>query len=84
MTLPMARDLAAFKIRVATIAPGLIKTPMASGVNDKVAEVLMKATPLGRLGEPSEVAQLAKSIAENEFITGTYIRLDGGIRFPHL
>ena len=50
MTLPMARDLGKYHIRVMTIAPGIFNTPMGSGLNEKVVQYLEKNTPLGRLG----------------------------------
>lgn len=53
MTLPMARDLGKFKIRVMTIAPGIFETPMGDGVSKKVADSLVQQTPLGRFGNPS-------------------------------
>ena len=53
MTLPMARDLGKFKIRVMTIAPGIFETPMGNGVSKKVADSLVQQTPLGRFGNPS-------------------------------
>jgi NAD(P)-dependent dehydrogenase (short-subunit alcohol dehydrogenase family) len=62
MTLPMARDLGKFKIRVMTIAPGIFRTPMGSGINEKVVEFLEKSTPLGRLGESSEFALIVRSV----------------------
>lgn len=52
MTLPMARDLGKFGIRVMTIAPGVFQTPMAAGMNDKTVEGLKKMTALGRNGRP--------------------------------
>lgn len=53
MTLPMARDLGRYKIRVMTIAPGIFRTPMGSGINEKVLQNLEKSTPFGRLGDSS-------------------------------
>lgn len=51
MTLPMARDLGKYKIRVMTIAPGLFETPMGSGISPKYLEIMNSNTPLGRFGK---------------------------------
>lgn len=83
MTLPMARDLGKFGIRVMTIAPGIFMTPMGDHVPPKVADGLKSNTPLGRMGRPIEFAQVALSICENSFATGTVWRVDGGIRLPY-
>jgi 3-hydroxyacyl-CoA dehydrogenase/3-hydroxy-2-methylbutyryl-CoA dehydrogenase len=84
MTLPMSRDLGKWKIRVATIAPGLIETPMTEGFKDnKVGKMLIESTPLKVLGKPIHVALAAEFIIKNDFVNGTVIRVDGGIRFPH-
>lgn len=82
MTLPMARDLGKFGIRVMTIAPGIFQTPMGDHVPAKVGDVLKSNTPLGRMGKPIEFAQLTAAICENSFATGTVWRVDGGIRLP--
>jgi NAD(P)-dependent dehydrogenase (short-subunit alcohol dehydrogenase family) len=81
MTLPIARDLATIGIRVNTIAPGLINTPMLAGLPEQARESLA-ATVLfpKRLAEADEIAQLAQSIVENDYINGETIRMDGGIR----
>lgn len=81
MTLPIARDLSSYGIRINTIAPGLFRTPMAGTLPDKVVEKLegMVEFPK-RLGKPSEYASLASFMIENEYINGEVIRLDGGIR----
>jgi len=81
MTLPIARELAQFGIRVMTIAPGLFKTPMMEVLPEDVQESLGKAVPFPqRLGSPSEYAALAKHIIENCMLNGEVIRLDGAIR----
>lgn len=81
MTLPIARDLAQYGIRVATILPGLFHTPMFDGLPDEARESLAKSVPFpSRLGFPAEYAQLAKSIIENDMLNGVSIRLDGAIR----
>lgn len=81
MTLPIARDLAKHGIRVITIAPGLIDTPLFSGAPEKVRQALGAMVPFPpRLGRPSEYAHLAKCIIENPLLNGETIRLDGAIR----
>lgn len=81
MTLPIARDLASFGIRVNTIVPGLIHTPLFNSSPQNVVDAL-SATVLNprRLGQPDEVAHLATCIVENGYINGECIRIDGGIR----
>jgi NAD(P)-dependent dehydrogenase (short-subunit alcohol dehydrogenase family) len=81
LTLPVARDLSQFGIRVMTIAPGIFWTPMMESLPKEVQESLGKATPFpSRLGKPSEYAQLAQSIIANPMLNGEVIRLDGAIR----
>ena len=81
MTLPIARDLSRNGIRVCTIAPGLFETPMMKGLPKEAQESLGKQVPFpSRLGRPSEYAQLARAIIENEMLNGETIRLDGAIR----
>ena len=81
MTLPMARELARFGIRVAAIAPGIFGTPMASGMSDKVRHSLLSQTLFPkRLGLPEEYAAMACHIIENDMINGCVLRLDGGMR----
>ena len=81
MTLPMARDLADKSIRVMVIAPGIMKTPMVAGFPQEVQDALAAQIPFpSRLGKPSEYAQLAIHICENEMLNGEVIRLDGAIR----
>jgi NAD(P)-dependent dehydrogenase (short-subunit alcohol dehydrogenase family) len=81
MTLPMARDLARFGIRVMTIAPGIFETPMMLAMPQEVLDSLGQAVPFPpRLGRATEYAQLARSIIENVMLNGETIRLDGAIR----
>ncbi len=81
MTLPVARELARFGIRVCTIAPGLFYTPMMESLPAEVQESLGKSVPFPpRLGRPDEFAQLAAHIVENEMLNGESIRLDGAVR----
>ncbi|HEU0198625.1 MAG TPA: 3-hydroxyacyl-CoA dehydrogenase [Nevskiaceae bacterium] len=81
LTLPVARDLAQFGIRVNTIAPGLIHTPMFDSLGEKVVASL-SASVLNpqRLGRPDEIAQTAAFIVENPYVNGATFRIDGGIR----
>jgi len=81
MTLPIARDLASYGIRVMTIAPGLFDTPLLAGLPEPARISLGQQVPFPpRLGRPSEYALLAKQIIENPMLNGTTIRLDGAIR----
>jgi NAD(P)-dependent dehydrogenase (short-subunit alcohol dehydrogenase family) len=81
MTLPMARELAAFGIRVVTIAPGLFLTPMMAALPAEAQESLGKQVPFPpRLGRPPEYAVLVRQIVENPMLNGETIRLDGAIR----
>lgn len=83
MTLPVARDLSEFGIRVNTIAPGLFMTPMAENLPEKVIRKLSESVEFPkRLGRPSEYAELATFIIEHNYLNGEVIRLDGGIRMP--
>lgn len=81
MTLPIARELARFGIRVVAIAPGIFDTPMLAGLPEAARESLAKQVPFPpRLGQPAEYAALVKHIIENEMLNGEVIRLDGAIR----
>lgn len=81
MTLPIARELARDGIRVMTIAPGLMQTPMFDGLPEAAIQSLSASVPFpARLGRPDEYAQLVQSIAENTMLNGEVIRLDGAIR----
>lgn len=81
MTLPIARDLSSYGIRVVTIAPGLFDTPLLAGLPDAAKQSLGQQVPFPpRLGQPDEYAALAKHIIENTMLNGETIRLDGGIR----
>jgi len=81
MTLPIARELARYGIRIMTIAPGLFHTPMFDTLPQEAKDSLGKMVPFpSRLGFPSEYAQLVQSIVENPMLNGETIRLDGAIR----
>jgi NAD(P)-dependent dehydrogenase (short-subunit alcohol dehydrogenase family) len=81
MTLPIARDLSRDGIRVATILPGLFRTPMFDGLPEEAAQSLAAQVPFpSRLGHPAEYGDLAVHICENTMLNGVSIRLDGAIR----
>jgi NAD(P)-dependent dehydrogenase (short-subunit alcohol dehydrogenase family) len=81
MTLPIARELARVGVRVVTIAPGLMGTPMMLGFSEEVQERLAAQVPFpSRLGRPGEYAALVGHIIENAMLNGNVIRLDGAIR----
>jgi NAD(P)-dependent dehydrogenase (short-subunit alcohol dehydrogenase family) len=81
MTLPIARELARSGIRVMTVAPGIMETPMLLGMAPEVQEALGKMVPFpARLGRPGEFAALVLHIVENTYLNGEVIRLDGAIR----
>lgn len=83
MTLPLARDLARYGIRVMTIAPGLFETPLLAGLPEEVRSSLGREVPFpSRLGHPDEFASLVVQIARNEMLNGSVIRLDGALRMP--
>ena len=83
MTLPMARDLARYGIRVVTIAPGTFDTPLLGLLPDEVKKALAAQIPFPqRLGKPEEYAALALHIIENSMLNGETIRLDGALRMP--
>jgi len=81
MTLPMARDLGQYGIRVVTIAPGLIKTPLTASLPEDVEDAISDTIPFPkRLGRAEEFARLVESVVIIPFLNGTTIRLDGGLR----
>ncbi|MCO1581414.1 SDR family NAD(P)-dependent oxidoreductase [Crossiella sp. SN42] len=81
LTLSSARDLATFGIRVMTIAPGIIDTPMLAGVTEEFRAALSAGVPFPkRLGTPAEYAQLAVMIVEHDYLNGEVIRMDGALR----
>lgn len=83
LTLPAARDLAATGIRVMTIAPGTMETPMLAGLPEAAREALAQVVPHpARLGRPSEYAALVEHIVSNQLLNGEVIRLDGALRMP--
>lgn len=83
MTLPTARDLSQYGIRVNTIAPGLFDTPLLAALPEEARQALGAGIPFPqRLGTPPEYAQLACQIVENRMLNGDTIRLDGALRMP--
>lgn len=81
LTLPAARELARFGIRVLTIAPGLFLTPLLAELPQEVQDGLASAIPNpSRLGKPSEFAALVRSMVENDYLNGEVVRLDGALR----
>ncbi|MBM6404826.1 SDR family NAD(P)-dependent oxidoreductase [Phycicoccus sp. CSK15P-2] len=81
LTLPAARDLAQYGIRVVTIAPGIVETPMLATVSDEFRQALAAGVPFPqRLARPDEYAQLALSIVEHDYLNGEVIRMDGALR----
>ncbi|WP_119717896.1 SDR family NAD(P)-dependent oxidoreductase [Cognatilysobacter tabacisoli] len=81
MTLPMARELARFGIRVMTVAPGIFWTPMVDGMPESVQQSLAASIPFpSRLGQPQEFADLVAYILGNAYLNGEVIRLDGATR----
>jgi NAD(P)-dependent dehydrogenase (short-subunit alcohol dehydrogenase family) len=81
LTLPAARELARYGIRVMTIAPGIFETPMMAGMSDEVRAALSADVPFPpRLGKPEEYAALVRHIIENSMLNGEVIRLDGALR----
>jgi NAD(P)-dependent dehydrogenase (short-subunit alcohol dehydrogenase family) len=83
MTLPMARDLSSVGIRVMTIAPGIIDTPLLGALNEEMRVALAKGVPFPkRLGTPADYADLAMAIINNGYLNGETIRMDGALRMP--
>jgi NAD(P)-dependent dehydrogenase (short-subunit alcohol dehydrogenase family) len=81
LTLPAARDLAQYGIRVCTIAPGIVETPMLATVSEEVRAALAAGVPFPqRLARPEEYAQLALAIIEHDYLNGEVIRMDGALR----
>jgi len=83
MTLPAARDLARYGIRVNTIAPGIVDTPMMASLGPEVNASLAAGIPFPqRLARPSEYAQLALMLVEHDYLNGEVVRMDGALRMP--
>lgn len=83
LTLPAARELSSFAIRVLTLAPGLFKTPLMNELPEDVQDALGNSIPFPkRLGDAGEFAALAVHCCENSYLNGEVIRIDGGMRLP--
>lgn len=85
MTLPAARDLSAVGVRVNTVAPGILDTPIYGSGPESEAFKEKLAAPVPfpkRLGTPAEFGHLVRSLTENDYINGEVVRLDGGLRMP--
>lgn len=81
LTLPAARDLAQYGIRVCTIAPGIVETPMLATVSEEFRAGLAAGVPFPRrLARPEEYAQLALAIIDHDYLNGETIRMDGALR----
>ncbi len=81
LTLPAARELAAHRIRVMTVAPGVFETPMLQGMPQNVQDSLGQSVPHpARLGRPDEYAQLVRCLIDNDYLNGEVIRIDGALR----
>jgi NAD(P)-dependent dehydrogenase (short-subunit alcohol dehydrogenase family) len=81
LTLPAARELAQFGIRVCAIAPGIFLTPMLLGLSEEVQKSLAASVPFPQLlGKPEEYASLARHMIENRYLNGEVVRLDGALR----
>ncbi|MGK0289185.1 MAG: 3-oxoacyl-[acyl-carrier protein] reductase [bacterium] len=80
MTVVWAKELGAFGIRVAAIAPGFMKTDMVDSIHPDIVKKMTKFIPLQRMGEPDEVSKAAIFIVENDYYTGRVLELDGGLR----
>lgn len=84
LTLPLARDLAQDNIRVVCICPGIFSTPMGDLVVEETKKKLVQSIALKRLGDKKEFAHAVHFVAENNYVNGCLIRLDGGGINPHL
>ena len=81
LTLPAARELARYGVRVVAIAPGVFETPMVEGLPQNVRDSLAASVPFpSRLGRPAEYAALVLHLCQNSMINGEVIRLDGALR----
>ena len=83
MTLPAARDLARHGVRVLSVAPGLVATPMLTNLPQDMQDALAQSIPFPqRLADPAEVARLVQHMIENVMLNGEVVRLDGALRMP--
>lgn len=80
MAVTWAKELARYKIRTGAIAPGFIATEMVMAMKPEALEKMAAGIPVKRLGQPSEIAQMALAIFENDYISGRVFEVDGGLR----
>jgi 3-oxoacyl-[acyl-carrier protein] reductase len=80
MTVVWAKELARYGIRVGAVAPGFIRTPMVAGMKPEALAKMTAPIPLGRLGEPEEIAHAVGFIFENDLFTGRCLEVDAGLR----
>jgi 3-oxoacyl-[acyl-carrier protein] reductase len=78
-TVTWAKEFAPFGVRVASIAPGMIETPMTAGMNQKARDALVAAVPVGRVGEPEDIWLGLKFIIECDYFNGRVLDIDGGL-----
>ena len=78
-TVTWAREFARYGIRVGAIAPGMVETPMTRGMNQKARDALVKAIPVGRIGEPEDLWLALKFVLECEYFNGRCLDVDGGL-----
>jgi 3-oxoacyl-[acyl-carrier protein] reductase len=78
-TVTWAREFASFGIRVGTVAPGMIETPMTQGMNQKARDALVAAVPVGRIGKPEDIWQAVKFVIECDYFNGRTVDVDGGL-----
>jgi 3-oxoacyl-[acyl-carrier protein] reductase len=80
MTVAWAKELARFRIRVGAVAPGFVRTPMVESMKPDALARMIASIPLGRLGEPAEIAHAVAFIFESELFSGRCLEVDGGLR----
>lgn len=80
MAVTWAKELARYNIRCAAIAPGFVATELVTSMNQTVLDAITERIPVGRLGEPEEIARAAVEIFENDYMTGRVVEVDGGLR----
>ena len=80
LTVTWAKELARSGIRVGAVAPGFIETEMTASIRPDVLEKITKGIPLGKLGQPEDIAQSVAYIFENDYFSGRVIECDGGLR----
>ena len=75
----MAIELAGKGITVNLVIPGLVLTDMTGGLSDKALESMRKTVPMGRYGEPEEIAEVIEWVARSRYMTGAFVPVDGGL-----